>query len=54
MKLSGHKTASVFGHYDAGSDSDLVEAARKRDAIGAFLPQNVASARPEAAGHSAD
>jgi integrase len=31
MKLSGHKTASVFRRYDIVSDSDLADAARKLD-----------------------
>jgi integrase len=33
MKLSGHKTASVFRRYDIVSDSDLSDAARKLDAV---------------------
>ena len=31
MKLSGHKTASVFRRYDVVSDADLAEAAQKLD-----------------------
>jgi hypothetical protein len=31
MKLSGHKTASVFRRYDIVSDSDLADAARRLD-----------------------
>lgn len=32
MKLTGHKTASVFARYDIVSDGDLREAALKLDA----------------------
>ena len=31
MKLTGHKTASVFARYDIVSDDDLKDAARKLD-----------------------
>ena len=34
MKLTGHKTRSVFERYNIGSDGDLGEAARKPDGIG--------------------
>ena len=32
MKMTGHKTASVFARYNITSDADLREAARKLDA----------------------
>lgn len=32
MKLSGHKTPSVFARYDITSPADLQEAARRLDA----------------------
>ena len=32
MKISGHKTASVFGRYDITDERDLAEATRKIEA----------------------
>ena len=37
MKLTGHKTPSVFQRYNIVSDGDLREAARKLDAVQASL-----------------
>ena len=34
MKMTGHKTDSVFRRYDIVSESALREAARKLDAVG--------------------
>lgn len=45
MRLTGHKTASVFARYDIVSDGDLREAARKLDAVaGMSAPTDAASA----------
>jgi hypothetical protein len=52
MKLSGHKTASVFRRYDIVSDSDLIEAAQKLDAVATILPHENGSAPSEASGAS--
>lgn len=51
MKLSGHKTASVFRRYDIVSDSDLADAARKID-VATKQPQSGGSGLPEAANGS--
>jgi hypothetical protein len=52
MKLSGHKTASVFRRYDIVSDSDLIEAAQKLDAVATILPQEAGSELSQASGAS--
>lgn len=36
MKITGHKTRSVFERYNITSKSDLTEAARKLNAAGSF------------------
>ena len=39
MQIAGHKTRSVFDHYDIVSDGDLQEATRRLE--GAFPSQTV-------------
>jgi hypothetical protein len=41
MKISGHKTASVFRRYDITAESDLVEATRRIEAgkLGGTAPR---------------
>ncbi len=34
MRMTGHKTRSVFERYNIISDNDLREAARRLDAVG--------------------
>ena len=54
MKLTGHKTASVFRRYDIISDGDLVDAAQMLDAAsmgtipGTFPGSGLAPAMAEA------
>lgn len=43
MQMTGHKTPSVFNRYNIVSGGDLSEAAEKRDAAGAVVPQGIAS-----------
>lgn len=49
MQMTGHKTRSVFEHYNIVSESDLVGAAKKLDAFagtitGTTAPQSTSSA----------
>jgi hypothetical protein len=37
MKITGHKTRSVFDRYDITSEEDLAEAARKLQALAATI-----------------
>jgi hypothetical protein len=45
MRLTGHKTPSVFARYNIVSDGDLREAARKLDASTTQQPRANASTR---------
>jgi len=42
MKISGHKTNSIFRRYNITDEDDLREAAKKRDAYIATVEQNLA------------
>jgi len=42
MKLTGHKTDSVFRRYDIVSDLDVKDAARRLDEVAMALPRKAA------------
>ena len=45
MKITGHKTRSVFDRYDSTSEEDLAEAARKLQALTATISGTIAENR---------
>ena len=46
MKITGHKTRSVFDRYDITSEEDLVEASRKLQAMTGTIPGTIAENEP--------
>jgi len=47
MQLTGHKTRSVFERYNIVSECDLVEAAKKLNAMQPIAPANTVRLKPD-------
>jgi len=47
MQLTGHKTRSVFERYNIVSECDLVEAAKKLNAMQPVPPANTVRLKPD-------